>query len=31
MLTSGDSSVVIAGGIDFDDSQGKAGPQVGIA
>jgi len=31
MLTSGDSSVVISGGIDFDDSQGKAGPQVGIA
>ena len=31
MLTSGDSSVVITGGIDFDDSQGKAGPQVGIA
>ena len=31
MLTSGESSVVISGGIDFDDSQGKAGPQVGIA
>jgi hypothetical protein len=31
MLTSGASSVVITGGIDFDDSQGKAGPQVGIA
>jgi len=31
MLTSGDSSVVISGGIDFDDSQGKAGPQIGIA
>jgi hypothetical protein len=31
MLTSGESSVVITGGIDFDDSQGKAGPQVGIA
>jgi hypothetical protein len=31
MLTSGDNSVVITGGIDFDDSQGKAGPQIGIA
>jgi len=31
MLTSGESSVVITGGIDFNDSQGKAGPQVGIA
>lgn len=31
MLTSGASSVVISGGIDFNDKQGKAGPQIGIA
>lgn len=31
MLTSGETSVVISGGIDFSDAQGKAGPQVGIA
>lgn len=30
-LTSKNSSVVITGGIDFGDAQGKAGPQVGIA
>lgn len=30
-LTSKSSSVVISGGLDFSDSQGKAGPQVGIA
>lgn len=31
MLTNGSSPVVISGGIDFNDSQGKAGPQIGIA
>lgn len=31
MLTAKKSNVVISGGIDFDDSQGKAGPQIGIA
>ena len=30
-LTAKSSSVVISGGIDFGDAQGKAGPQVGIA
>ncbi len=31
MIVSGESAVVITGGIDFNDSQGKAGPQIGIA
>ena len=30
MLTSKKSNVVITGGLDFSDSQGKAGPQIGI-
>jgi hypothetical protein len=31
MLTSKDCPITISGGLDFNDAQGKAGPQIGIA